>query len=393
MADPEVLAVLHIRFPDGSDHTVEIQKTPFNIGRGGDNQLQLPDPKISRNHARLLFEGGEVVLIDLKSSNGTFLGEERLTPNQPYPLGYGQGVNIGPYFLALEKPAPKAPRKPPKEPEKPEKKARSEAEAEPPEPPAAREAEPEPQVELEPEPEPEPAPDKPAEPEPEPEAEPKVKIGTQPVPQAAKGENELEAETAPPEPPIGPPSPPEPPGARHPEPTERDPLFGVPADRSRYLDFLPPIYEGEPFLGRFLLAFEGLLTPIEQTVDNFDLYLDPGTTPSSFLEQLAYWLGLSLDEKWSDEKRRAVVSEAAELHRRRGTAWSLRRHLEIYTGVTPEITESKEQPHHFEVSLRVPRGAEVDRDTVDRIIRSNKPAHTSYDLEISRGGGRKKSRS
>jgi phage tail-like protein len=167
-----------------------------------------------------------------------------------------------------------------------------------------------------------------------------------------------------------------------PEFQELDAVFGVPDDRSRYLDFLPPIYEEQPFLGQFLLAFEGILAPIEQTVDNFDIYLDANTTPKDFLDRLAYWLGLSLDEKWPEEKRRAVVSEAAELFRRRGTRWSLIRHLEIYAGLTPEVEESTDRPHHFKVTLRVPKKWEGDRETVERIIQVNKPAHTTFDLEI-----------
>ncbi len=380
MTEADALGVLHIRFPDGSDHALEVESSPLNIGRGGDNDLQLPDPKVSRNHARLLFEGGKAVLIDLNSSNGTFRGEERLAANQPYPLQLGEPVSIGPYELTLKKPAPKSARKPKEEPGAAEEKRRSEAEAEAPEPSGAREPAAEPEAESASEPAP----------EPEAESEPEVEIGTQPAPQAAEEKAKPETKTPPPEPPGGPPSPPEPAPPAPPDPVESDPVFGVPKDRSRYLDFLPPIYDGDPFLGRFLLAFEGLLTPIEQTVDNFDLYLDPGTTPNAFLEELAYWLGLSLDEKWPEEKRRAVVAEAAELHRRRGTAWSLSRQLEIYTGVAPEITESKKKAHHFEISLSLPRGSHVHQEAVERIIRANKPAHTSYDLEITRGGGGRK---
>ncbi len=161
-----------------------------------------------------------------------------------------------------------------------------------------------------------------------------------------------------------------------------DDAFGLPHDASRYLKYLPPIYHDDGFLGQFLLAFEGILTPIEQMIDNFDLYLDPRTTPAFFLECLASWLDLTLDEKWSLEKRRVLVAEAAELYWRRGTRWSLSRHLEIYTGIAPEIIESPDRPHYFQVVLRVPPGQSVDRAMVERIIRANQPAHTTYKLEI-----------
>jgi phage tail-like protein len=157
--------------------------------------------------------------------------------------------------------------------------------------------------------------------------------------------------------------------------------FGLPGDCSRYLQYLPPIYAADPFLGRFLLAFEGVLAPIEQTVDHFDLYLSPRTAPAYFLEHLARWLGIDLDEKWPSATRRALLAEAIELYRRRGTRWALSRHIEICTGVAPEIVEPEEQPFHFRVILRVPAGQAVDRAAVERIIQADKPAHTTYELQ------------
>jgi phage tail-like protein len=165
-------------------------------------------------------------------------------------------------------------------------------------------------------------------------------------------------------------------------PPSYDAGFGLPRDNSRYLQYLPPIYGEYPFLGSFLLAFEGVLTPLEQIVDNFDLYLDPKTTPAFFMGQLAHWLSLTIDEKWPLEKQRAILAEAAELYRRRGTRWSLIRYLEIYTGLTAEISEPEKRPHFFEVTLRLPKGQTVDRATVERIIRASKPAHTIYNLQI-----------
>jgi phage tail-like protein len=159
-------------------------------------------------------------------------------------------------------------------------------------------------------------------------------------------------------------------------------LFGLPLDESRYLQYLPPFFQEEDLLGRFLLAFEGIFVPIEQTVDNFDLYLDPVTTPAHFLSQLASWLNLTLDENWPLDKRRTLTAEAAELYRRRGTHWSLCRHLEIYTDLSPEISEPAERPHHFNVLLRVPAGRTVNRATVERIIEANRPANTTYSLDI-----------
>jgi len=333
----KVLALLHIGFPDGTEQVVPITQPQFDIGRSAGNGLQLPDQLVSRHHARLLVEDDRHTLIDMNSSNGTLVGNSRLEPNQPHVLSPGETFRIGPYALRLDAaPAPSSPETP------------AEAAAEiGVEDVAAPPAEPEAIAADIPE-------------EPSPPAEPQIRIGV--------------AEAPPRPPPVKPP----PENGR----PSYDEAFGLQLDRSRYLQYLPPIYHEHPFLGRFLLAFEGVMAPIEQMVDNLDLFLDPRTVPAFFLNQLAAWLDMTLDEKWPVEKRRAVVAEAGELYRRRGTRWSLSRFLEIYTGVEPRIEEPEDKPHHFRVVLRVPRGNGVDRGTVERIIQANKPAHTTYALEI-----------
>ncbi len=315
MAENQVLAMLHIVMPSGASRTQPITGTSIIIGRTPENDVQLPETKVSRQHARILIEGDRIHLIDLNSTNGTFIGESKLTPNQPNILRLGQEFQIGTYTLKLE--AAGAPVKP-------------------------------------------------------------VRPAAEPVEQELEQQVQIGVTDAP----VLPPRPPEPPPPPADGRSAYDMAFGLLADRSRYLQYLPPIYDEHPFLGLFLLAFEGILLPIEQTVDNFDLYLQPCTTPAHFLDHLAGWLGMTLDEKWPEDKRRAVVAEAADLFRRRGTRRGLSRHLEIYTGVTPDISEPADKPHHFHVLLTPPRGVNLNRPTVERIIQANKPAHATYSLEI-----------
>lgn len=158
--------------------------------------------------------------------------------------------------------------------------------------------------------------------------------------------------------------------------------FGLPLDNSRYLAYLPPIYSQHPFLGRFLLAFEGVLTSLEQIVDHFDLYLDPQTAPGFFLSELAEWLGVVFDETWPVEKKRLLLAEAFQLYGQRGTRRGLSRFLEIYTGILPQIFEPDDQPHRFNVVIYVPPDQHLVRSTLERIIASYKPAHTTCTLHI-----------
>jgi FHA domain-containing protein len=63
------------------------------MGRGDQAEIRLEDPFASSRHARLMRQGGIVVLEDLGSTNGTYLNEELLTG--PQPLHRGDRVRIG----------------------------------------------------------------------------------------------------------------------------------------------------------------------------------------------------------------------------------------------------------------------------------------------------------
>ncbi|MFP4322466.1 MAG: FHA domain-containing protein [Anaerolineales bacterium] len=57
---------------------------------------------VSRNHARLfLAETGSLRVIDLASSNGTFLNEKRLQPHQPYGVCNGDELRLGSLVMCI----------------------------------------------------------------------------------------------------------------------------------------------------------------------------------------------------------------------------------------------------------------------------------------------------
>jgi hypothetical protein len=63
------------------------------LGRGDAAEIRLEDPFASSRHARLIRQGGIVVIEDLGSTNGTYLNEELLSG--PQPLHQGDRVRIG----------------------------------------------------------------------------------------------------------------------------------------------------------------------------------------------------------------------------------------------------------------------------------------------------------
>ncbi len=196
--------------------------------------------------------------------------------------------------------------------------------------------------------------------------------------------------------PIGPDGPdgPEPPTSFHggepPHGTWVPP--GAAVGRSSYMEYLPGVYNGNAFLARYLLIFESIFGPIERTVDNIPHYFDAGLAPSDVLPWLGSWLGLALDERWPDARRRELIASAAELYRWRGTRRGLSEFIRLYTGITPEITEptlsevssSRDLAYRFTVRLTVPADVVLDRDLLEQIIDAEKPAFAASTLEVVR---------
>lgn len=74
-----------------------------SIGRGNENHLTLTDPSriVSHRHAEVRREGAALQLVDLGSKNFTYLGEERLEPERPYPVRSGDAFHIGPFKIEV----------------------------------------------------------------------------------------------------------------------------------------------------------------------------------------------------------------------------------------------------------------------------------------------------
>jgi pSer/pThr/pTyr-binding forkhead associated (FHA) protein len=71
------------------------------IGRGDGCDLRLPDPSVSHRHCSIRQRGAEHVVVDEGSTNGTFVGRSRLTPQSPQGLRSGDFVRIGRIWLEV----------------------------------------------------------------------------------------------------------------------------------------------------------------------------------------------------------------------------------------------------------------------------------------------------
>lgn len=93
--------------------THELSTNPTMVGRAEGNTFQINEPSVSGRHCEIRLRGNEVVVRDLKSTNGTFIEKERITEAVLKP---GQVLRLGRVDLRLQisstqiaSPAPGAP--------------------------------------------------------------------------------------------------------------------------------------------------------------------------------------------------------------------------------------------------------------------------------------------
>jgi len=93
-ADPG--ARLSVTISNGMTVEVRLGQKEIKIGRGREADLQLPDPSVSRLHARIFRVGRQYFLADLRSRNGTHADGKRITQ---LPLEDGRMFQVGPYRI------------------------------------------------------------------------------------------------------------------------------------------------------------------------------------------------------------------------------------------------------------------------------------------------------
>lgn len=66
---------------------MQVQRSPFRIGRGHGVELVLGSPRVSKVHAEIVQKGSGWIIRDLNSRNGTFLNGERVKGEEPFAIG------------------------------------------------------------------------------------------------------------------------------------------------------------------------------------------------------------------------------------------------------------------------------------------------------------------
>lgn len=74
---------------------IAVNSDKFLIGRSEECQLRPKSESISRRHAAIVRKDGRILLIDLKSRNGTHVNDQKLDPSKAKVLKNGDVIRVG----------------------------------------------------------------------------------------------------------------------------------------------------------------------------------------------------------------------------------------------------------------------------------------------------------
>lgn len=97
-----------IRVLEGKDRgagiTLDDEGRAYVVGRGTTCDLPLEEADASREHLQVTRRGTTILVRDLESKNGVFLGEMRVLPGRDVPWKASSMIRIGATVIALEEP-------------------------------------------------------------------------------------------------------------------------------------------------------------------------------------------------------------------------------------------------------------------------------------------------
>ena len=82
----------------GKAYELTVDKT--TVGRVEDNTFPIPEASVSSHHCEVLLRGGDVIINDLNSTNGTFINGRQITGEAP--IKPGQILRLGQVEIRLE---------------------------------------------------------------------------------------------------------------------------------------------------------------------------------------------------------------------------------------------------------------------------------------------------
>ena len=84
----------------GEQKRLEFDKPEVTIGRVAGNDIILPKGNVSKRHSRIVLKDGKFIIVDLKSTNGTYVNGRKI--NSPLVVKATDKIYIGDFILAID---------------------------------------------------------------------------------------------------------------------------------------------------------------------------------------------------------------------------------------------------------------------------------------------------
>jgi len=94
---------IQVMMKDKTTLSVSFKSGGMTIGRDDDNDIVIDDTQASRVHARIEFDGSNYQVVDLDSTNGTYLANAKLLPGVPEVWMPDAALRIGSSWLRLNR--------------------------------------------------------------------------------------------------------------------------------------------------------------------------------------------------------------------------------------------------------------------------------------------------
>jgi pilus assembly protein CpaF len=108
---------LIIQEKGGEQRRLVFDKPEITIGRVQGNDIVLPKGNVSKRHARIVLKDGKFIIVDLKSTNGTYVNGRKIT--SPLVVKESDKIYIGDFIMGVEEGASESAPEPPMPPSAP----------------------------------------------------------------------------------------------------------------------------------------------------------------------------------------------------------------------------------------------------------------------------------
>ena len=86
----------------GDQKRLDFDKPEITIGRVQGNDIILPKGNVSKRHSRIVLKDGKFIIVDLKSTNGTYVNGRKIT--SPLVIKDSDKIYIGDFIITVEEP-------------------------------------------------------------------------------------------------------------------------------------------------------------------------------------------------------------------------------------------------------------------------------------------------